>query len=264
MKKLRNILWISVVVTIVSSSISYGLMTSIQNKEDYRKRIESVANFIVGISDNDKRLRSVSQSEVGHEVTPSLFLLNGFKVRSLATLTGSLMETAYSYDPVTDTTSYKVRYYGVWNKTPLFQSTDRISVMLAGNGSRVHYTITDSSCALEYTSSQGNETYIEDVISITASNFGSEIACDAPLRRSGTTSGAMSSLRSFTVYVEGRMQGDVTISEASARYEHRVLFVAPSFEFIGQAPSYGLGVSFLWRSEPMLTKALGSTNYSEE
>ncbi|HAO62165.1 MAG TPA: hypothetical protein DCQ90_09790 [Erysipelotrichaceae bacterium] len=264
MTKLRNILWISVVVTIVSSSISYGLMTSIENKEDYRKHIESVANLSEGFSDNVKRLHTYSENELSRIAPLSLHFLNGFKVRSHATLTGSLTQTKYEYDPVTDTTSYKVRYYGVWNRTPLFQSTDRISVMLAGNGSRVHYTITDSSCALEYTSSQGNETYIEDVISITASNFGSEIACDAPLRRSGTTSGAMSSLRSFTVYVEGRMQGNVTISEASARYEHRVLFVAPSFEFIGQAPSYGLGVSFLWRSEPMLTKALGSTNYSEE
>lgn len=136
--------------------------------------------------------------------------------------------------------------------------------MLAGNGSRVHYTIADSSCVLEYTSPQGNETYIEDVVTIPASNFGSEIACDAPLRRPGTTLGAMSSLRSFTVYVEGRMQGNVTISEASARYEHRVLFVAPAFEFIGQAPGYSLGMSFRWRSEPMLTKALGSTNYTEE
>ncbi len=264
MTKLGNILWISVVLTIVSSSTLYGHLTSIQNKQEYLNRIESVANLSEGFKDNEKRLRSVFQSDVSHESIRSLHFLNGFKVRSLATLTGSLTETAYTYDSITDTTSYKVRYYGVWNQTPLFQSTDRISVMLAGNGSRVHYTIADSSCALEYSSPQGNETYIEDVVVIPSSNFGSEIACDAPLRRSGTTSGAMSSLRSFTVYVEGRMQGNVTISEANARYEHRVLFVAPSFEFIGQTPGYGLGMSFQWRSEPMLTKALGSTNYSDD
>ena len=263
MTKLRKILWISVVVAIVSS-IPYGLLTSIQNKQEYRNRIESVANFSVGFSDNDKRLRSNSENELSPIDPFSIHFLNGFKVRSLATLTGSLTETKYDYDPVTDTTSYKVRYYGVWNRTPLFQSTDRISVMLAGNGSRVHYTITDSSCTLEYTSTQGNETYTEVGVTISPSNFGSEIACDVPLRRSGTISGAISSLRSFTVYVEGRIQGNVTISEASARYEHRVLFVAPSFGFIGQAPGSGLGVSFQWRSEPMLTKALGSTNYSDE
>ncbi|MHC1734340.1 MAG: hypothetical protein AB9921_01555 [Erysipelotrichaceae bacterium] len=264
MTKLRNILWILVFLTIVSSSSSFVLLTSIQNKQEYLNHIESVANLSKGFSDNVKRLHSYSENELSRIEPVSLYFLNGFRVRPRATLTGSLTETAYFYDPITDTTSYKVRYYGVWNKTPLFQSTDRISVMLAGNGSRVHYAITDSSCVLEYTSPQGHETYIEDVAAISSSNFGSEIACDAPLRRPGTTSGAMSSLRSFTVYVEGRMQGNVTISEASARYEHRVLFVAPSVEFIGQAPGYGLGVSFQWRSEPMLTKALGSTNYSDE
>lgn len=264
MTKLRNILCLSVVVAILSSSIPYGLLTSIQNKQEYRNLIESVANLSEGFSDNGKRLHSYSENELSRIEPLSLHFLNGFRVRSLATLTGSLTETAYSYDPVTDTTSYKVRYYGVWNRTPLFQSTDRISVMLAGNGSRMHYAITDSSCTLEYTSTQGNETYIEDVVAIPTSNFDSEIACDAPLRRPGTTSGEMSSLRSFTVYVEGRMQGNVTISEASARYEHRVLFVAPSIGFIGQAPGSGLGISFQWRSEPILTKALGSTNYFDE
>jgi hypothetical protein len=263
MTKLRKILWISVAVAIVSS-IPYGLLTSIQNRQEYSTRIETVANFSVGFSDNDKRLRSNSENELSPIDPFSIHFLNGFKVRSLAALTGSLTETAYSYDPFKDTTSYKVRYYGVWNKTPLFQSTDRISVMLAGNGSRVHYAITDSSCTLENTSTQGNETYIEDVVAIPTSNFDSEIACDAPLRRPGTTSGEMSSLRSFTVYVEGQMQGNVTISEASARYEHRVLFVAPSIWFIGQAPGSGLGISFQWRSEPILTKALGSTNYFDE
>ena len=105
MIKIRNILWSLVFLTIVSSSNSYVLLTSIQNKQEYRNLIESVANLSEGFSDNGKRLHSYSENELSSIDPLSLHFLNGFRVRSHATLTGSLTETAYSYDPVTDTTS---------------------------------------------------------------------------------------------------------------------------------------------------------------
>lgn len=182
---------------------------------------------------------------------------------SSATLTGSLTEYSYTYNATTNTTKYKVRYYGSWNGMPIFQSTDNIAVAIAGNGDHYFYAYSSSSCNLKYQGIYNGVTYTEDISVTEVTRDGSGVVYKAPLNKTNTQVPLTSLyLKNFTVYLEGQMQDNVTISEASAIYGHRTLSIAPTIGItIAKSPSVGISFTLAWGFEPVLPKILSSTNY---